>query len=170
MLFNLFSLIFLFSSSAFAENSCAIQKLSNQAKHTELTEETLSDLFAQSKGCFTVIELWASWCGPCVRIAPAVDQLQKDHPDILFLSISADATKIKAEQFWKQHDPSSYKWRLSAWSSEGLSKEYESIGAQFPGKIPYFVVLDQEGTLLLELTEPKDISAIKKLLPTDREN
>ena len=169
MLLNLFSLIFL-SSSANAQNSCALQKQTNQEKHLALQEENLSDLFAQTKGCFTIVELWASWCGPCVQIAPEVDQFQKEHPEILFLSISADAAKTKAIRFWAEHPSPSQKWRLESWTIEGLRLEYEQIGAKFPGKIPYFVVLNPEGKLLLELTEPKDLKDLEQLLTIKKEN
>lgn len=169
MFLNFFSLIFLSSSTAIAENSCVLQKMEAKQEQIELQETDLSGLFAQTKGCFTVIELWASWCGPCVKIAPDVEEFQTKYPDILFLSISADAAASKAEQFWKQYPPPKQKWRLKAWSLEGLSTEYKTIGATFPGKIPYFVVLSPEGTLLLELTEPKDLAALEKLVETNVE-
>ena len=85
---------------------------------------------------------------------------------VFFLSISADATPVKAEQFWKQY-PQEQKWRIETWSLEGLAKEYDTIGATFPGKIPYFVVLDPEGKILLELTEPKDLSTLEKRIQED---
>ena len=166
MLFNLFSIIFLLSSSAIADNSCILQDSQKSDLRTDITEDDLSVLFEKTKGCYTVIELWASWCGPCVKIAPEVKAFQEKYPDIFFLSISADASPNKAEQFWKQY-PQPQKWRIESWSLEGLSKEYATIGASFPEKIPYFVVLDPEGKILLELTEPKDLSALESLIQKD---
>jgi thiol-disulfide isomerase/thioredoxin len=169
MFFNLFSTIFLYSSQAIAENSCTLQSTPVNTERIDSTEDSLSELFAQTKGCFTVIELWASWCGPCVKIAPNVNDLHQKYPNVLFLSISTDAVGSKAEQFWKKHPPIGQKRRLESWSLEGLLKEYKTIGASFPGKIPYFVILDQNGTVLLELTEPKDLDDIEKLIQTKSE-
>ena len=169
MFFNLFSTIFLYSSQANAEMSCTLQSTPIDSARIDFTEDSLSELFTQTKGCFTVIELWASWCGPCVKIAPKVNEFHQKHPDVLFVSISTDAVGSKAEQFWRDHPAIGQKRRLETWSLEGLSTEYKTIGASFPGKIPYFVVLDQNGTVLLELTEPKDLDAIEKILSTNSE-
>ena len=35
-----------------------------------------------------VVNLWASWCPPCVREMPVLEQAQKDHPDITFVFVN----------------------------------------------------------------------------------
>lgn len=37
------------------------------------TDENLSELLAS--GQLLVVDCWATWCGPCVRMAPVIDQL-----------------------------------------------------------------------------------------------
>ncbi len=33
-------------------------------------------------GKYTVIDYWATWCAPCLKLAPAIEQLQADRPDL----------------------------------------------------------------------------------------
>lgn len=49
-------------------------------------EKRLSDF----KGKVIYIDLWATWCGPCIQESPAFAELSVRYPDILFLQISRD--------------------------------------------------------------------------------
>lgn len=45
-----------------------------------------------------VLEFWATWCGPCVRAIPHVTQLQKKHPEVIFIGVNVweeDLSKVK---------------------------------------------------------------------------
>ena len=37
-----------------------------------------------------VIDLWATWCGPCRMIAPIIDELATEMPDVKFCKINVD--------------------------------------------------------------------------------
>ncbi len=43
---------------------------------------------AQLKGRPTVVNLWATWCPPCVREMPVLQQAQIDHPGINFVFVN----------------------------------------------------------------------------------
>lgn len=56
--------------------------------------------FAKYRGKYVFIDLWASWCIPCIKEIPHLKQLEKDlqNKDVVFLSISID-TNVAA---WKK--------------------------------------------------------------------
>jgi len=37
-----------------------------------------------------VIDLWAEWCGPCRMLAPTIDELEVELPDVKFCKINVD--------------------------------------------------------------------------------
>jgi len=45
----------------------------------------------------TVAKFSASWCGPCVKIAPFVDQLVRKYPNVNFIGIDVDANPVAQE-------------------------------------------------------------------------
>ena len=37
-----------------------------------------------------LVDFFATWCGPCVRIAPVLDALAKEHPQVEFVKVDVD--------------------------------------------------------------------------------
>ena len=90
---------------AFATFSCTNAQKNNFSKEV-LSEKLLAvdgsqipfkDILKNYKGKTLVIEVWASWCGDCVKAMPKVKELQASNPDVSYLFISADKTADK----WK---------------------------------------------------------------------
>lgn len=37
-----------------------------------------------------VIDFWATWCGPCKMMAPVVEEIAKDYPDVKVCKVNVD--------------------------------------------------------------------------------
>lgn len=46
-----------------------------------------------------LLDFWASWCGPCRMIAPTVEEIANENPDIVVGKINVDDEEALAVQF-----------------------------------------------------------------------
>ncbi|MDO5104755.1 TlpA disulfide reductase family protein [Capnocytophaga sp.] len=112
------------------------------------------------KGKFVYIDVWATWCGPCIREIPELKKVeQKYHSkNIEFVSISID--EPKHHQKW--HDFVTSEGLVgtqliadNAWQSDFV-KKYAISG------IPRFILLDTNGNIIsADAPRPSDEELIK---------
>ncbi len=50
-----------------------------------------------------VVNLWASWCPPCIREMPVLEKAQQDNPDITFVFVNQGQQPETITQFMGQH-------------------------------------------------------------------
>lgn len=92
-------------------------------------------------GSYIYIDLWASWCVPCIREIPHLHQLEEDYKDknIVFLSISLDRDKQAWRNKMDELDLVGHQWELGA-------SEFDKL--MNVAGIPHFLLYDPEGKLL----------------------
>ena len=96
--------------------------------------------FSKYRGKYVYIDMWASWCIPCIKEIPYLKELEKNlqNKDVMFLSISID-TKDEA---WKK--------KVAALGLEGellINKDNKLGEALNVSGIPFFLIYDKEGKL-----------------------
>ena len=45
-----------------------------------------------------LVDFWATWCGPCKMIAPSLDELSEEMPNVKFVKIDIDKNSGYAGQ------------------------------------------------------------------------
>ena len=65
---------------------------------TELNEESLKQAIAGDTP--TIVDFWASWCGPCKMLAPVFEEVSKEYEGKLnFAKISTEEFPESGESF-----------------------------------------------------------------------
>lgn len=110
-----------------------------QATFMSLDGDTVS--VADFKGKVVMIDLWETWCKPCLASFPTLQKLQEEYPgDFVVLAVTPGFTDTKedARTFAREHDYD-FTYLLD---SNGLHKK---VGVQ---GIPFKLYVDAEGNFI----------------------
>lgn len=114
--------------------------------------------FSKFRGKYVYIDIWASWCVPCVKEVPHLQKLEKElkNSDVVFVSISID----KKEDAWKKTMQ-----ELGLHGHQLLDKGNALYQALNPKGVPFFAIYDKEGRLYMhDAPRPSMGIGVKEML------
>lgn len=97
-----------------------------------------------------IIDLWASWCKPCIEQAPLVDSIARSEGDLLIIPISIDEDKVawkKKVVDLKNNKRKSYRFLNN--DEIELASKYLKIGA-----IPRYIFVNKKGEIIVFSASP----------------
>jgi thiol-disulfide isomerase/thioredoxin/predicted ester cyclase len=112
---------------------------------------------ANFKGNLVYVDVWATWCGPCIAEIPSLQQLETDYHDknITFMSISVD----KDQEAWKNMVVEKELGGVQLWAdSRDVSENYAIMS------IPRFLLFDAEGNVISTNAPRPSSEEIRELL------
>jgi thiol-disulfide isomerase/thioredoxin len=147
----------------------------SNTQKTEFSKEALSEkllatngdqvafkyILEKYKGKTLIIEVWASWCGDCVKAMPKIKELQANNPDVAYLFISMDRTvenwKIGIEKHELKGDHFMANDQMKGVFGKAIDLDW----------IPRYIIIDKTGKMVLyraiETDFEKINTALKKL-------
>lgn len=57
------------------------------------------DKLVQSGEKPVLVDFWATWCGPCRMLAPVIEELAEEHPEVQFAKLDVDQVPDVAMRF-----------------------------------------------------------------------
>lgn len=157
---------YLVTDSMQARYARALKKLSTYKKgdraynfsYPNLNGDSVS--LASLKGKVVLVDVWATWCGPCKAELPHLKELEASlrDKDIAFVSISVDEEKDKEKWklFVEKEQLKGIQLYAKGWSE--FTKYYDIHG------IPRFLVFDQEGKIVTVDSPRPSNPELKELL------
>ncbi len=139
---------------------------------TEFPEDALNDTFVtlegdnilfkdileKYKGQTILIDVWASWCGDCLKGMPKVKALQAKNKDLVYLFLSADRTAKSWKKGIRKYQVLGEHYYMPKGMKSIFSK---SIDLDW---IPRYLVVDPDGNIKLFRAIKADDSQLIKAL------
>lgn len=100
----LFSIFLATISCSKAQEKFSEKTMAMQLKNTDNQDVTFQNILDKYKGKTIVMEVWASWCGDCVKAMPKMKELQKQNPNVVYLFVSMDKEYGKWIEGIKKHE------------------------------------------------------------------
>lgn len=102
-------------------------------------------------GKVVLIDVWATWCKPCLAEQPALEKLEKDFEgkNVVFISLSIDTDKAKWTEMVKSKNLSGL--HLFSNNQGPIVQDYQLVG------VPRFILFDKNGkTVSFDAPRPSD--------------
>lgn len=100
------------------------------------------------KGKLVYIDVWATWCGPCISEIPALEELEQDYHDknVSFISISIDKDKVAWLEMANERELGGIQlWAGNLWEGDGLNGIAKNYAIY---NIPRFMLFSADGKVI----------------------
>jgi peroxiredoxin len=130
-----------------------------------IDEAGIRDLLKNNSDKLRLINVWATWCGPCVSEFPdfiSINRMYRGR-DFEFISISADdpSQKEKVLKFLKGKQASNTNYLFSI---DDKYKLIEAVDPKWQGALPYTILVEPGGKIVYGKQGPVDIAGMKKII------
>jgi peroxiredoxin len=130
-----------------------------------IDEPGIKELLKNNSGKLRLINIWATWCGPCVTEYPEFITINRMYRkrDFEFVSISADnpANKEKVTKFLKQQQSSTKNYLFN---EDDKYKLIEAVDPKWQGALPYTILVEPGGKIIYSKQGAIKPADIKKLV------
>jgi peroxiredoxin len=130
-----------------------------------IDEAGIRDLLKNNTDKLRLINIWATWCGPCVSEFPdfvVINRMYRNR-DFEFISISADepAKKEKALAFLKKEHAANTNYIFNA---DDKYKLIEAVDPKWQGALPYTIIVEPGGKIVYAKQSTIDPDKMKRLI------
>lgn len=134
------------------------EALSNKLVNVDGSETNLKEILKKHKGKTVVIEVWASWCGDCVKNMPNIKEFQATYPNTDFVFLSCDKTSEAWAKGIEKHEIVGDHYLIP----EGMKGAFaKSINLDW---IPRYIIIDKKGKIALYKAIETDKEQVNTLL------
>jgi thiol-disulfide isomerase/thioredoxin len=124
---------------------------------------SIKEIISNKSDKYRLINLWATWCGPCVIEFPEFVTMQRMYGarDFEFISISTDGMKKKDKvlQFLKDKNAATKNYICTSDDKYAL---IEAVDKNWPGALPYTILVAPGGEIVYSHAGVIDVLEVRK--------
>ena len=131
----------------------------------DIDAEGIKELVKNNSNKLRMINIWATWCGPCVIEFPEIIKTDRMYRGRAFelVTISADVYKKKTEvlEFLREHEASN---RNYIFREDDVYKLLDAADPEWFGGIPYTIIVEPGGKIIYHRPEAIIPNEIRKII------
>ncbi|MNF44135.1 Thiol:disulfide interchange protein TlpA [compost metagenome] len=154
----LFIALITFSCSNAQKSAFSKEALAETLLAADGSQIAFQDIIKKHEGKTIVIEVWASWCGDCVKAMPKLKELQANNPEVAYVFISMDKTADKWKSGIEKHELKGDQFMANDQMKGVFAK---AIDLDW---IPRYIILDKTGKIVLYRAIETDFDKINETL------
>ncbi|HWS60928.1 MAG TPA: TlpA disulfide reductase family protein [Flavobacterium sp.] len=147
-----------FSCSQAQKTSFSKEALAETLLSTDGKQVPFKNILKNHKGKTLVIEIWASWCGDCVKAMPKIKELQANNAKVDYVFISMDKTADKWKQGIEKHEIKGEHFMANDQMKGIFGK---AIDLDW---IPRYIIIDKTGKIVIYRAIETDFEKINTTL------
>jgi thiol-disulfide isomerase/thioredoxin len=129
----------------------------------------IKELVRNKSDKLRLINVWATWCGPCVQEFPdfiVLDRIYRSR-QFEFISINADklSRKDNVLKFLQKNEASNKNY---IFSSDNNSALVEAVDPKWTGALPFTLLVEQGGNIIYRNQGPINMMEMRKLIVNNR--
>jgi peroxiredoxin len=125
--------------------------------------EGIKTLLQNNTDKLRLINIWATWCGPCITEFPDLVEINRMYRgrDFEMVTISADDPSIQAKvlKSLKAHQASTTNFHFNSDDKYSL---INAVDAQWQGALPYTIIVEPGGKVIYRVQGKIDVQIVKK--------
>ena len=147
-----------FSCSRAQKAEFSKEALSETLLTTDGEQIKFQEILKKEQGKTILIEVWASWCGDCVKAMPKLKELQNNNPNVSYVFISMDKTADKWKQGIEKHELNG----LHYMANDGMKGKFgKAVDLDW---IPRYIIIDKTGKIVVYRAIETDFEQINETL------
>ena len=131
-----------------------------------IDQSELASLVANDTDKYRLINVWATWCAPCIEELPAFVEMNRMYRKRSFEMVTVCADAIDAEEaalkILKQKNVSCRNVLFD--SSENQDVLFDTVDAKWEGGVPYTLLISPGGEVVYRQHSAIDPAALKKII------
>ena len=158
------------STKWISKRSAAFESLKKWSKEpvelSTIDQTELASLVANKTEKYRLINIWATWCAPCIEELPALVEMNRMYRKRPFemVTVCADAidTRDKALKILTDKNVSCSNVMFD--SSENQDVLFDTVDAKWEGGVPYTLLIAPGGEIVYRQHSSIDPAALKKII------
>ncbi|HCR49015.1 MAG TPA: TlpA disulfide reductase family protein [Rhodothermales bacterium] len=165
--FRVLGFIFLFTTITGCTDATQPQRTVSPAKQNPqllISSPDVKKWIGEQKGKVIFLNLWATWCPPCIRELPALATFAEKNPEVAVMALSLDDPADKGAEVQQFLQKNNLKLTFKQLDSQAPDQDLSFLDPSLSDVLPTTYVIRKDGSVMVGVQGEQSLLAFQALL------